>query len=249
MAEAENVIEVDHVTCGYGEKIILEDITFTVAAGEIFFIIGGSGCGKSTLLRSMIGLLKPVSGTIAYFGKSFADTDAADRREVLKTFGVLYQSSALWSSMTLAENISLPLEEHTEHDESKRREIVETKLQQVGLSGSEEKYPSELSGGMRKRAALARALALDPKIVFFDEPTSGLDPISSRAVDELILQVCETMGTTMVIVSHHLPSIFRLADRLIMLHPDTKGIIAQGEPEKLAEEESDERVKEFLRKE
>jgi phospholipid/cholesterol/gamma-HCH transport system ATP-binding protein len=244
-----SVIEVSHLTCGYDDKAILEDVTFSVAPGEIFFIIGGSGCGKSTLLRSMIGLLEPKSGNIAYFGRDFYEDEVAERRKVLKTFGVLYQSGALWSAMTLEENISLPLEEHTTLSPQERQEIVALKLGQVGLGGSEQKYPSELSGGMQKRAALARALALDPAIVFFDEPTSGLDPVSARSIDELILQVCESMGTTMVIVSHQLTSIFRLADRLIMLHPDEKGIIAEGEPIKVAKEVSDPRVHEFLHNE
>jgi phospholipid/cholesterol/gamma-HCH transport system ATP-binding protein len=244
-----NVIEVSRLTCGYDDTTILENVTFAVASGEIFFIIGGSGCGKSTLLRSMIGLVKPVSGNIAYFGKDFYEGEVAERRKVLKTFGVLYQSSALWSAMTLEENISLPLEQHTTLSPQERQEIVALKLGQVGLGGSEQKYPSELSGGMQKRAALARALALDPSIVFFDEPTSGLDPVSARSIDDLILQVCESMGTTMVIVSHQRTSIFRLADRLIMLHPDEKGIIAEGEPKMLAKEESDPRAREFLRDE
>lgn len=240
------VIEVTNLTCGYDETVVLQGVSFTVPPQELLFVIGGSGCGKSTLLRCMIGLLKPLRGDVAYFGKSFTAADAAQRRDILKTFGVLYQNSALWSSMTLAENVSLPLEEHTSLTREDRREIIALKLAQVGLTGSEDLYPSELSGGMQKRAALARALALDPAIVFFDEPSSGLDPITSREMDKLILQVRDTLGTTMLIVSHQLSSIFRLADRVIVLDHETKGVIAQGAPAELAATSTDPRVRDFL---
>jgi phospholipid/cholesterol/gamma-HCH transport system ATP-binding protein len=240
------VIEVKNLSCGYGELVVLQHLSFAVHPQELLFVIGGSGCGKSTLLRCLIGLLKPFEGEVAYFGKSFTAADAVQRRKILKTFGVLYQNNALWSSMTLAENISLPLEEHTSLSRADREEIVALKLTEVGLSGSEELYPSELSGGMKKRAALARALALDPAIVFFDEPSEGLDPITSREMDRLILQVRETLGTTMVIVSHQLSSIFRLADRVIMLNPETRGIIAEGAPAELAATSTDPRVRDFL---
>ncbi len=241
------VIEVKKLTCGYGKTTILEEVSFTVHAREVLFVIGGSGCGKSTLLRCLIGLLKPFQGDIAYFGKSFTTADTGQRRELLKTFGVLYQNNALWSSMTLAKNISLPMEEHTSLSPADRKEIVALKLAEVGLAGSEAQYPSELSGGMQKRAALARALALDPAIVFFDEPSEGLDPVVSRDMDELILQVRENFGTTMVIVSHQLSSIFRLADRVIMLSHETRGIIAEGNPAELAATSTDPRVHDFLK--
>jgi phospholipid/cholesterol/gamma-HCH transport system ATP-binding protein len=240
------VIEVKNLACGYGETVVLQEVSFAVHPQEMLFIIGGSGSGKSTLLRCLIGLLKPLRGDVAYFGKSFTTADAGQRREILKTFGVLYQDNALWSSMTLAENVSLPLEEHTSLPRPERAEIVALKLTQVGLSGSEDLFPSELSGGMKKRAALARALALDPVIVFFDEPSEGLDPITSREMDRLILQVRETLGTTMVIVSHQLSSIFRLADRVIVLDHEAKGIIAEGTPTELAATSTDPRVRDFL---
>ena len=216
------VIEVKNLSCGYGETVVLQDVSFAVHPRELLFVIGGSGCGKSTT------------------------ADAGQRREILKTFGVLYQNNALWSSMTLAENVSLPLEEHTSLTREDRQEIIALKLTQVGLSGSEELYPSELSGGMQKRAALARALALDPAIVFFDEPSTGLDPITSRQMDRLILQVRNTLGTSMVIVSHQLSSIFRLADRVIVLDRQSKGIIAEGSPAELAATSTDPRVRDFL---
>ena len=244
---ATTVIEVKDLTCGYGETVVLQKVSFSVRAQELFFVIGGSGCGKSTLLRCLIGLLKPTQGDVAYFGKSFTQSEALDRRSILKTFGVLYQENALWSSMTLAENVSLPLEEHTSLSRRDREEIVALKLTQVGLSGSGDLFPAELSGGMKKRGALARALALDPAIVFFDEPSEGLDPITSRAMDHLILQVREGLGTTMVIVSHQLSSIFRLADRAIFLDHEAKGIIAEGAPEELAATSTDPRVRDFLK--
>ena len=243
---AKPVVEVKNLTCGYGEEVVLKEVSFAVPAREVLFVIGGSGCGKSTLLRCLIGLLKPAHGDIAYFGRSFTAADTEQRREILSGFGVLYQNNALWSSMTLAENIALPLEEHTALSRAERAEIVALKLTEVGLAGSEDRYPAELSGGMQKRAALARALALDPALVFLDEPSEGLDPIISREMDELILQVRENFGTTMVIVSHQISSIFRLADRVLMLDHETKGIIADGKPAELAATSTDPRVRDFL---
>jgi phospholipid/cholesterol/gamma-HCH transport system ATP-binding protein len=239
-------IAVDGLECRYGNTVVLSGITFTVREGELFFIIGGSGCGKTTLLRHLIGLMRPTRGVVRYHGEDFTNADRAARRSLLKTFGVLYQSAALWSSMTLRENVALPLELYTTLSRRERDEIVALKLAQVGLSGFEEYYPAELSGGMRKRAGLARALALDPRIVFFDEPSAGLDPVISRTLDALIRQIRETLGTTMVIVSHELASIYALADRLILLDGDARGIIAEGRPQELAATSSDERVREFL---
>ncbi len=239
-------IAVDDLECGYEGRVLLQHVTFSVQPGELFFVIGGSGCGKSTLLKHMIGLQRPTAGTLRYFGESFTQAGPTRRRELLRTFGVLYQNSALWSSLTLRENITLPLEEYTPLSKSERNELAALRLAQVSLSGYEDYYPSEISGGMKKRAALARALALDPAIVFFDEPSAGLDPITSRKLDELILQIRGNLGTTMIIVSHELDSIFSIADRVIMLEREAKGIIAEGNPRDLARNSPDPRVQEFL---
>lgn len=235
------------VACGYDGEIILEHINFAVSRGEIFFVIGGSGCGKSTLLRHLIGLNPLLGGEVRFFGEA-RPTSGTNRRELLKTFGVLYQSSALWSSLTLRENVALPLEEYTPLTRRERDEIVSLKLAQVGLSGYEDYYPAELSGGMKKRAGLARALALDPAIVFFDEPSAGLDPITSRALDELILRIRDSFGTTCVVVSHELESIFSIADRVVLLDKEERTIIAEGSPAELAAHSPDQRVRDFLRR-
>jgi phospholipid/cholesterol/gamma-HCH transport system ATP-binding protein len=239
-------VQAQGIDCGYGGEPLIKDLSFSVKRGEIFFVIGGSGCGKSTLLRHLIGLNRPTTGDVRFFGCSFLDADAARRRELLKTFGVLYQGGALWSSLTLMENICLPLEEYTTLNSSERRELAAFKLSQVGLAGYEGYYPSEISGGMKKRAGLARALALDPAIVFFDEPSAGLDPITSRKLDELILQIRDLLGTTCVVVSHELDSIFGIADRVLMLDKQARGQIALGDPRALALGSEDPRVREFL---
>jgi phospholipid/cholesterol/gamma-HCH transport system ATP-binding protein len=243
-----DVIEVDSLECGYEGTVVLKDINFRVRQGEMFFIIGGSGCGKSTLLRHLVGLNQPTNGTVKFFGRPFSDADLATRRLQLKSFGMLFQSGALWTSLTLRQNVALPLEEHTSLNRREIDEIATLKLAQVGLGGFEDHYPAEISGGMQKRAGLARALALDPAIVFFDEPWSGLDPVTSRKLDDLIRQIRATFGTTMVIVSHELASIFDLADRVIMLDRATQGIIAEGDPRRLAAASADGRVKEFLQR-
>jgi phospholipid/cholesterol/gamma-HCH transport system ATP-binding protein len=240
-------IEVEGLTCVYDERVILQEVTFQVRPAEIFFIIGGSGCGKSTLLRNMVGLNAPAAGTVRFFGRPFADADTPERREQLKTFGMLFQGGALWTSLTLRENVALPLEEYTALPRGEIDALAALRLAQVGLNGFEDYYPAEISGGMKKRAGLARALALDPDIVFFDEPSAGLDPVTSRHLDSLIRQVRDTFGTTIVIVSHELASIYSLADRLIMLDSEARGIIASGPPRELAQTSSDPRVREFLR--
>lgn len=239
-------IAVTDLACGYGETAIQQGLNFTVKRGEIFFIIGGSGCGKSTVLKTLIGVLPALSGEIRYRGRKFADGDPDHRRELLKSFGVLYQGGALWSSLTLRENVSLPLEEYTTLSRRERDELVDLKLAQVNLAGYGDYYPAEISGGMKKRAGLARALALDPRIVFFDEPSAGLDPIMSRQLDELIVSIRDTLGTTCVVISHELASIFAIADRVLMLDKETRTAIADAPPRELLDHSPDERVRAFL---
>ncbi|HEX3623798.1 MAG TPA: ATP-binding cassette domain-containing protein [Verrucomicrobiae bacterium] len=245
--EAKEIIRVENLECRYGDETILRDITFGVKREEIFFIAGRSGCGKTTLLSNMVGLRNPSRGRVTYFGRDFTGADSVDRMELVKSFGLLFQNNALWSDMSLAENVALPLVLHTRLPVEIRREIVSLKLAQVGLAGQKDRLPHELSGGMQKRAALARALALDPSILFFDEPTAGLDPITAAQIDDLILEVRKTSGATIVIVSHSLASIFHIADRMILLGGDGKNILAEGSPEKLAAETGNAEVHEFLR--
>ena len=240
------VVQVEHLQCRYGSEVILQDISFSVQHQEIFFVAGRSGCGKTTLLRHLLGLLSPFQGRIAYFGRDFTGASPIERHELARSFGMLFQNSALWSSMSLAENVSLPLVLHTSLPRRVRAEIVALKLAQVGLAGCQNRFPRDLSGGMRKRAALARALALDPAILFFDEPTAGLDPISANQIDHLIVQVRDTLGTTVLVVSHSLSSIFHIADRMILLDPQAKGIIATGAPLELKRGNADPHVREFL---
>jgi len=239
-------IEVHELDCGYDGRVVLSRVSFDVKPGELFFVIGGSGCGKSTLLRHMIGLHRPTHGEVRFFGRPFGEQNAVERRELLRSFGVLFQSGALWSSLTLRENVSLPLELHTELSRRERESLASLKLSQVGLQGFEDYYPSEISGGMRKRAGLARALALDPDIVFFDEPSAGLDPITSRSLDDLILRIRDTFGTTCVVVSHELASIMGIGDRVILLDRENRGIIAQGDPRELARNPKHPKVREFF---
>jgi phospholipid/cholesterol/gamma-HCH transport system ATP-binding protein len=239
-------IEVRNLTMAYGSFVLMRDIQACVREGEVCVIMGGSGCGKSTLLRHMIGLKAPARGDILYDGQSFWQSEDTQRQWWLRRFGVLFQQGALWSSLTLAENVALPLEEFTELDSSDIREIVRLKLALVGLRGFEEFYPSEISGGMRKRAALARAMALDPDILFFDEPSAGLDPISSRRLDDLILELRDSLGTTVVVVTHELDSIFAIADNSIFLDAQTRKMTAQGNPKELREHSDDPHVREFL---
>ena len=246
MSVAEPRIEVRQLDMAYGERVIQRDLTFTVKRGDIFVIMGGSGCGKSTLLRHMIGLNRPARGEVLYDGQSFWDAEPAERDTMMRRFGVLYQSGALWSSMTLAENVALALGEYTDLSPARIQEIVSLKLALVGLAGFEEYYPAEISGGMRKRAGLARAMALDPDILFFDEPSAGLDPISSHLLDELILELRGSLGATVVIVTHELPSIFAIANNSVFLDAETKTMIAAGDPKELLERPPDPKVREFL---
>jgi phospholipid/cholesterol/gamma-HCH transport system ATP-binding protein len=241
-----DVICVDQLECRYGEQVILRDISFSVRGNEIFFIAGRRGCGKSTLLRHLLGLLVPARGRMAYFGQPLGAPGSPERSELLKSFGVLFQEDALWSDLSLLENVSLPMAMHTRLPKPVRFEIARLKLAQVGLAGYDDFFPRELSGGMQKRAALARALALDPGILFLDEPTAGQDPITARQIDELTLQVRRTVGATVVIVSHSLPSIRRMADRLLLLDEKARGIVAIGSPDEVAARKDIRLVREFF---
>ena len=239
-------IEVKDLTMAYGSQVIQRDLSFTVNRGDIFIIMGGSGCGKSTLLRHLVGLMSPAKGEVLYGGEDFWAAPPERQREILRRFGVLYQSGALWSSMTLAENVALPLEEYTSLPREEIRDRVSLKLALVGLAGFESYYPSEISGGMKKRAGLARAMALDPDILFFDEPSAGLDPISAHLLDDLILELRASLGATVVVVSHELASIFAIGTNSVFLDPETRTMIAAGDPKKLLAEADDPKVKNFL---
>ena len=239
-------IEVRNLTMAYGRFVVMRDLNFTVRRGDIFVIMGGSGCGKTTLLRHLIGLKVPASGEIFYSGVNFTRADPDERELMLRRFGVLYQGGALFSSMTLAENVGLPLEQFTDLAPRQIREVASLKLALVGLKGFEDYYPSEISGGMHKRGGLARAMALDPEILFFDEPSAGLDPISSRLLDDLILEIRESLGATVVVVSHELASIFAIADNSVFLDTDSRTITASGDPKELLANSKNPRVRRFL---
>jgi phospholipid/cholesterol/gamma-HCH transport system ATP-binding protein len=239
-------ISVEDLTLAFGSFVVMRDLTFEVGKGEIFVIMGGSGSGKSTLLKHLFGLHRPASGTIRLDGRALWQMDPDERTAWLRRAGVLYQKGALWSTMTLAENVGLPLREHTALDDADIERIVSLKLALVGLRGFEAFRPHEISGGMRKRAALARAIALDPSILFFDEPTSGLDPVSARRLDDLILQLRDSLDTTVVVVTHDLESIFTIADRALYLDIQTKTMSALGAPEALRRDPPNDRVRQFL---
>ncbi len=239
-------IIVRNLTMAYGPKVIQRDLTFTINRGDVFIIMGGSGCGKSTLLRHLIGLQKPRKGEVFYGGASFWESSQGERDALMQRSGVLYQSGALWSSMTLAENIALSLEEYTSLKPDQIRAVASLKLGLVGLSGFEEYYPAEISGGMRKRAGLARAMALDPEILFLDEPSAGLDPVSASLLDQLILELKESLGTTIVAVTHELDSIFAIGTNSVFLDAEEKTMIAAGPPRQLLEECTHPTVRNFL---
>ncbi len=240
------VIVVERLRAAYGEKVILEDVSFQVSRGEILAIVGGSGCGKSTLLKYMIGLYRAESGRVLLSGADMVAADEKTLNELRMGIGVLFQSGALIGSMTLGENVALPLKEHTNLASGLIARIVRMKLAMVGLAGYENHYPSELSGGMKKRAGCARAMALDPTILFFDEPSAGLDPVTSAELYEMIKNLNRDMGTTMVIVTHDLDLIFGIVDRVIMLDRDSKGIIGEGPPQFLRQDVADPRDKNFF---
>lgn len=250
-------VEVRDLSIGYGERVVQKNLNFTVNKNDIFFIIGGSGCGKTTLLKSMIGLLPPSSGQVIYYsnktaganqtaGTDFYQAEPDTRIELLKSWGITYQSGALFSSMTLAENVALPLQLYTNLSERQIAETVAYKLALVGLGGFEEFYPSEISGGMHKRAGLARALALDPDLLFFDEPSAGLDPISSLRLDQLIVQICQALDSTVIIVSHELPSILSVGTNCVFLDAQSKTMLDAGDPKYLREHSKHEKVIQFL---
>lgn len=243
------IIEAKNLTIGYGSNVVLKDVSFDVRKGEVFVILGGSGCGKSTLLKHLIGLYPPMGGEIRIEGRDLVAAQGADRQAILKRIGVSYQSGALFGSMTLAENVRLPLEEYTDLPEDALALIAWMKLRLVGLENAGGRLPSELSGGMQKRGALARAMALDPAVVFLDEPSAGLDPVTSAGLDDLILRLNETLGMTFVIVTHELPSIYAIADRVIMLDKEQKGIIAEGSPEELRDRSTNPFVHSFFHRE
>ena len=248
MANSKAHIEVKNLTMAYGSFVLQHDLDFAIRHGDIFIIMGGSGCGKSTLLRHMVGLKEPAKGDVLFKGERFWGADTLERERMKRRFGVLFQSGGLWSSMTLAENVGLPLHEYTDLGPKEVHEIVSLKLSLVGLAGFEEYYPSEISGGMQKRAGLARAMALDPEILFFDEPSAGLDPISSRLLDDLILELRDSLGATVVVVTHELASIFAIGNNSVFLDAETKTMIAQGDPKELLAESQDPKVQNFLRR-
>ena len=246
MAQQEPHIIVQNLEMAYGSFVLQRNLNFTINRGDIFIIMGGSGCGKSTLLRHLIGLKEPAQGKVLYGDVSFWDADPDVRNRIMTGVGILYQSGALWSSMTLAENIALPIKAYTNLRPAEIQELVSLKLSLVGLAGFEDYYPSEISGGMRKRAGLARAMALDPDILFFDEPSAGLDPISARLLDDLILELRDSLGTTVAVVTHELASIFAIGNNSVFLDADTKTMIAEGNPKKLLAESQDPKIRAFL---
>lgn len=243
---SEAFLSVRDLTIGYGNRVVQQNLNFDVRKNDIFFIIGGSGCGKTTLLKNMIGLIEPRKGEVLYQGVNFYQADEQIRLELLKSWGITFQTGALFSTMTLAENVALPLQLYTDLSEKQMAEAVAYKLALVGLAGFEDFYPSEISGGMHKRAGLARAIALDPQLLFFDEPSAGLDPISSLRLDQLIVQVCTALDSTVIIVSHELPSILSIGTNCVFLDAQSKTMLDAGDPKHLAEHSSQEKVRQFL---
>ena len=243
---AKPIIQVKNLDLSYDDYPVMRNLNFSVNKGDIFIVMGVSGCGKSTLLKSLIGLQEPSAGEVLYNGINFWAQDEITQQNIMRGFGVLYQGGALWSSFTLGENVALPLQLYSNLSVGQIREVTELKLALVGLSGYGDFYPAQISGGMRKRAALARAIALDPEIIFFDEPSAGLDPISSRMLDDLILQLRDTLKATIVVVSHELASIFAVGDQAVFLDTESKSMITVGSPKELLANSKDSRVIQFL---
>ncbi len=246
MTENSPIISVQNLSIGYEDNAIMEKLSFEIEKGDIFIIMGGSGCGKSTLLRTMTGLLPAIEGKVLIDGVDVVTASEEEKKNLTMQYGILYQSGALFSSMSLFENVALPLQQYTSYTAKEIQKIVEFKLALVGLAGFEKFYPSELSGGMKKRAGLARALALDPKIVYFDEPSAGLDPVSSKRLDDLILEINKSLGTTIIVVTHELPSIFAIGKNSIFLDNTIKTFSAKGNPKELLKNPPNERVLAFL---